>query len=82
MAVRAQVDQTKQRKLNFEYWNPLQMHHYVDADTVIQRTTFVSLTQCLFHSPATSDHTQLLPEDPISEVTKSHPNTDDDVKFS
>ena len=42
MAVRAQVDQTKQRKLNIECWNPRQMHHYVHSDAVTQRTTFFS----------------------------------------
>ena len=52
MAVRAQIDQTKQRKLNFEHWNPKEQLSLV-------------VTQCLFHTPTASDHAQLRPEDAI-----------------
>ena len=65
MVVRAQVDQTKQRKLNFEYWNPRQMHTLCTCSYSYSRTTFLVATQCLFHAPTIGDHAQLLPEDAI-----------------
>ena len=60
MAVRAQVDQTKQRKLNFECWNPRNM-----LIELLKEQLSLVPTQCLFHSPIASDHAQLRPEDDI-----------------
>ena len=66
MAVRAQVDQTKQRKLDFEYWNPRTNASvmYILIQLLKEQLSLV-VTQCLFHASTTSDHAQLPPEDAI-----------------
>ena len=67
MAVRAQVDQTKQRKLNFEYWNPRTTNASVIyiLMQLLEEPLSLVVTQCLFHASTTSDHAQLRPEDAI-----------------
>ena len=66
MEVRAQVDQTKQRKLNFEYWNPMRNASIMDIlIQLLKEQLSLVVTQCLFHTSATSDHAQLRPEDAI-----------------
>ena len=66
MEVRAQVDQTKQRKLNFEYWNPRKnasiMYLLIQ---LLKEQPSLFLTQLLFHSPTTSNHAPLRLEDTI-----------------
>ena len=62
MAVRAQVDQTKHQKSNFECWNPPQMYMLIQ---LFKEQLSLVVTQCLFHALTTSDHAQLRPEDAI-----------------
>ena len=66
MAVRAQVDQTKQRKLNFgvleSTTNASIMYMLIQ---LLKEQLSLVVTQCLFHASTTSDHAQLSPEDAI-----------------
>ena len=63
MAVRAQMDDTKQRKLNFEYWNRRQMQPLLTFS--YSHLLPLVVTQYLFHASTTSDHAQLRPKNAI-----------------
>ena len=66
MAVRAQVDQTKQRKLNCcvleSTTNASIMYMLIQ---LLKEQLSLVVTQCLFYVSTTSDHAQLRPEDAI-----------------
>ena len=66
MAVRAQMDQTKQRKLNIWVLEsttnaPIM---YMLTQLLKEQSSLV-VTRCLFHASTTSNHAQLRPEDAI-----------------
>ena len=66
MAVRAQVDQTKQQKLNFcvlESTTNLSIMYMLIQ--LLEEQLPLVVTQYLFHASTTSDHAQLRPEDAI-----------------
>ena len=66
MAVRAQVDQTKQRKLNLlvleSTTNASIMYMLIQ---LLKEQLSLVVTQCLFYASTTSDHAQLRPEDTV-----------------
>ena len=65
MAVRAQMDQTKQRKLNFVLKSTKNATITYMLIQLHMKQLPLVVAQYLFHASTTSDHAQLCPKDAI-----------------